>query len=110
VVYRACGHDEESFTVKGDGTESNHPTIKCFNKRHWSFVQIFIKWLKDEAQAKTFSESWTLLITNWQFKVFYSISLHQNGRKFNYEINMHCVCVCVCVCACVCAHACCTER
>jgi len=54
-----------------------------------------------KARAKTFSESWTLLVINWQFKFFYSISLHQNGREFDYEINMLCVCVwCACVCVC----------
>ena len=30
MVYTACGHDDERFTVKGDGTESDHPTTKCF--------------------------------------------------------------------------------
>ena len=98
VVYRACGHDEGSFTVKGDGTERNHPTLKCSNKRHWSFAQIFIKWLKDKARAKPFSESWTLLLINWQFKIFYSISLHQNGRNFDYKIDMLCVCLSVRAC------------
>ena len=52
VVYRACGHDEESSTVKGDGTEHNHPTLKCFNKRHLSFAQIFIKWLNEQSTGK----------------------------------------------------------
>ena len=101
VVYRACGHDEERFTLKGDGTVSNHPTSKCSNKRHWSFAQIFIKWLKDKARAKTFSESWTLLVMNWQFKMFYSISFIRTAESSSRRSTC-CVCVCVCVCVCLC--------
>jgi len=48
VVYQACGHNKES----GDGTQSNYPTIKCFNKRHSSFAQIFIKWLNGQSAGK----------------------------------------------------------
>ena len=92
MVYRACGHDEES----GNGTQSNLPIIKYFNKRHWSFAQIFIKWLNGQCRAKTFFESWTLLVINWQFKFFLSY-LPSSERQEVRLRDQQAVCVCLCM-------------
>jgi len=48
MIHRACGHDE----VSDDGTQSNLPILKCFSKGHWSFEQIFIKWLNGQSTGK----------------------------------------------------------
>jgi hypothetical protein len=110
VVNGARGHDEESFTVKRNCTESNHPTAKCFNKRHWSFAQIFIKWLSGQSTGKDLLRVLDSACNKMavQTCLFYLLSSERQKVRLR---DQHAVCVwCVCVwCVCVCVRGLCVS-